>query len=75
MVCEGVVPPVSVKLCLDERRFVEVLAFFGIFIHPQLRKHPGDDVRHESAEDGISCVLGGCRQYAAIETLLAGEEF
>ena len=74
MVAEGVVAPISVKLSLDERRLVEVLPLLGVLIYPQLREHACYDVRHESAEDGVSGILRGGGQNAAIQTLVAGEE-
>ena len=55
---------------MDERCFVEVLAFFTVFIHPEVWEHLSNDVGHEAREDGIAGILSGGGEDAAVEALV-----
>ena len=66
-IAETVFLPETVDLCLDEGGLVQVLALFALLIHPQVGKHLLDLGGHQAGEDGIACILGGCRQNAVIE--------
>ena len=66
MIAEGVVATISVELSLYEGRLVEVLAFFLFLVYPQVWKHLGYLVWHQSTEDGIACILGGSGETSKI---------
>ena len=57
MVGIGVVAAEALYLGADEWSFVEVLAFFLVFVDPQVRKHARYLIGHESGEDGVAGVL------------------
>ena len=73
MIGEGVAASVALELCPDEWLFVEVLAFLAVLIDPEVGEHAGDVVGHESAEDGVACVLCGCGEDAEVEVLFGCE--
>ena len=70
MIGEGVLPAITLKLCLDQWSFVEVLAFFLVLIDPKIRKHGCYLVGHQSAEDGIAGILCSGGQNTIIEVLI-----
>ena len=63
-------PAITFYLCLDERRFIEVLAFFFVLVHPQIGKHFSDVFRHEPRKDSVASILSGCRENAHIHVVL-----
>ena len=65
---------VTLNLCLYERLFIEVFALLLVFIHPQIGKHFGYFVGHQSTEDGVSGILCGRRQNAHIYVFLHVEQ-
>ena len=69
---EGVILPEAVDLGLNERRFVQVLTFLALFIHPQIGEELLDLRRHQSGEDGIAGILRSRREDAVIEALVEG---
>ena len=75
MIGERVLPAVSLELRLDKWGFIQVLAFLLVFIHPEVREHLGDLVRHQTAEDGITGILGSRRQDAIVQVLVNVELF
>ena len=66
MIAECVLPPVTVQLGLDKRCFIQVLTLFFLFVNPQFRKHFRDLVWHQAREYGVSCILRGGWQDAAV---------
>ena len=74
MVRELVVAAVAVDLRLDERFLVEVLTLLLVLIDPQLWKHLGYLLRHQSAEDGVAGILRGGGKDAEIDLLVDVEE-
>ena len=74
MIAEGVVTTISVELSLYEGCLVEVLAFFLFLVYPQVWKHLGYLVWHQSTEDGIARILGGSGENAHIHIFLDVEE-
>ena len=60
MIGEGVLPTIALQLCLDEGRLIQVFALFLVLINPEVGKHLCNFVGHQSAEDGIAGILGGC---------------
>ena len=57
MIRERLMTAVSVQQGLNQRFFVQVLAFLFVLVDPQFGKHLGNLVRHQSAEDGIAGIL------------------
>ena len=74
MIAEAVSLAVSVEHRLYQRLLVQVLALLLVFIHPELRKHLGNPVGHQTAEDGVPGVLRGGRQDAHIHILVNVEQ-
>ena len=74
MIGEGVLAAVAVEEGLDERSFIQVLPFLLVLIDPQFGEHLGNLVGHESAEDGIPCILCGGGQDAHIQLFLDVEQ-
>ena len=70
MIRERLFPAIALHLCLDKRLLVQVLAFFLVLVDPQLGEHLRNLVGHESAEDGVTGILGGSRQDAAVEVFV-----
>ena len=66
VVGEGLLAPVALQLGLDERRLIDVLALFLVFIDPQIWEHLGYLRRHEAREDGIAGILCGGGQDGAV---------
>ena len=75
VIAEAVSLAVSVEHCLYQRLLVQVLALLLVFIHPELRKHLGNPVGHQTAEDGVPGVLRGGRQDAHIHIFVYVEQF
>ena len=73
MVTECILTAVTVQLGLDERPFVQVLALFFVFVHPKIRVHLGDFVRHQTGKDGVARILCGRGQDAAINIFVDEE--
>ena len=73
MITECILTAVTVQLGLDERTFVQVLALFFVFVHPEIRVHLGDFVRHQTGKDGVARILCGCGQDAAINIFVDEE--
>ena len=73
VVAEGVLAAVTVQLGLYERCLVQVLALVLVLVHPQVGKHLGYLVGHQSREDGVTRILGGGGQYAAVDVLIDDE--
>ena len=48
MIREGVLSAIALQLCLDEWCLVEVLAFLLVLVDPQVRKHLGYLVWHQT---------------------------
>ena len=70
MIGKGVLPAVAVQLRLDERFFVQVLAFLLVLVHPEIRKHLRNLIRHQTREDGVTGILRSRRKDTAIELLV-----
>ena len=70
MIGEGVLPAITLKLCLNQWLLVEVLAFLLVLIDPKIRKHRCDLVGHQSAEDGIAGILRSGGKNTIIEILV-----
>ena len=70
MVGEGVLAAIAFYLGLYERRLVEVLAFFLVFVHPQFGEHVGYLEGHEPGEDGVAGILRSSGEDAAVEVFL-----
>ena len=70
MIGEGVLTTIALQLCLDERSLVQVLTLFLIFIYPEVGEHLCNLVGHQTAEDGITRILCGSGQDAAVETFV-----
>ena len=48
VIAEGVLLPVTFQLRLDQWLFVQVLAFFLVLVHPEVRKHLHDFIGHQT---------------------------
>ena len=70
MIGESVLTTIALQLRLDEGSLVQVLTFFLVFVNPEVGEHLCNLVGHQTAEDGITRILCGCGQDAAVEALV-----
>ena len=70
VVGEGLLAPVALQLGLNERRLIDVLALFLVFIDPQIWEHLGYLRRHQAREDGVAGILRGGGQNGTVKALV-----
>ena len=61
---------IALKLGAYQWFFVQVLTLLLVFIHPKIGEHLLNLVWHQSAEDGVAGILGGCGQDAEIQVFV-----
>ena len=70
MVRKGVLPTIPFQLRLNQRFLVQVLAFFFVLVDPQVGKHLGNLLGHQSREDSVTGILRGRGEYRTIHVLI-----
>ena len=70
VVRERIVATEPLYLLLQQRLLVDVLALVLVLVNPQFGEHLLYLLRHKTGEDGVACVLCGCRQDTHIHVFL-----
>ena len=66
MIRETVVATIALYLSFYQRTLVEVLAFFLVFVYPQVWKHLRNLVRHQTTKYSVASILSGSRKNGVI---------
>lgn len=61
---------VALELSGYQGRFVEIFAFFAVFVDPQFGEEARYFGRHEPREDGVAGILSRRRKYGAVEAFV-----
>ena len=75
MIRKSMLTAIPVEAGSYQWSFIQILAFFFVLVHPQIRKHTRYLIGHESGKYRITCILRGRRQNTEIELFFESEKF